>query len=360
MKYYSLKRILLEEALYNMIIGERSNGKTYSVLEKGIKDALTDGKDMAIIRRWQDDFKGKRGQQTFASLIENKVVEKYSKGKYNYIYYYSNRWYFAKKDGENVEKCEEPFCYAFALSSMEHDKSTSYPKIYNILFDEFLTRGYYLPDEFVLFMNVLSTIIREREGISIFMLGNTVNQFCPYFDEMGLHHIKDMKRGDIEVYTYGESGLKVAVEYAEKTTTGKKSDKYFAFDNPKLKMITGGDWEIDLYPHLPTKYKPKDIMFNYFIEFGHQLLHCEIISNEQGNFTYIHKKTTPLKDDNTDFIFTTSTLNNKYNVRVNIANVYDTLGKKIYSYFKKDKVFYQSNDVGEIVRNYLIWCKKSI
>ena len=36
------------------------------------------------------------------------------------------------------------------------------------------------------FMNVLSTIIRDRENIKIFMLGNTVNKYCPYFDEMGL------------------------------------------------------------------------------------------------------------------------------------------------------------------------------
>ena len=33
-KYYSLKKIMSENADYNIIIGERSNGKTYAVLEK--------------------------------------------------------------------------------------------------------------------------------------------------------------------------------------------------------------------------------------------------------------------------------------------------------------------------------------
>ena len=33
-KYYSLTEILKKKAIYNMIIGERSNGKTYSVLER--------------------------------------------------------------------------------------------------------------------------------------------------------------------------------------------------------------------------------------------------------------------------------------------------------------------------------------
>lgn len=45
------------------------------------------------------------------------------------------------------------------------------------------------------------------------------------------------------------------------------------------------------------------------------------------------------------------------NYRRDITNIYDNIGKIIYSYFVKDKVFYQSNDVGEIVRNYLLWCK---
>ena len=30
--------------------------------------------------------------------------------------------------------------------------------------------------------------------------------------------------------------------------------------------------------------------------------------------------------------------------------------KKIAEHFIKDKVFYSDNEVGEIVRNYLLWC----
>ena len=66
----------------------------------------------------------------------------------------------------------------------------------NILFDEFITRSMYLPDEFVIFTNVLSTIIRDRNNVKIFMCGNTVNKYCPYYKEMGLNNVsidpKDM------------------------------------------------------------------------------------------------------------------------------------------------------------------------
>lgn len=366
MKYYSLKNILQKDCIYNMIIGERSNGKTYSVLEYGIKKCFNEktgertSHDMAIIRRMEDDFKQNRASQVFASLINNGLVEKYSKGKFNTIDYYSRKWYFAYYDTDKGKLIRDakPFCYAFAISTMEHDKSTSYPNVETILFDEFLTRHYYLAQEFVLFTNVLSTIIRERDNVKIFMLGNTVNKYCPYFEEMGLKHIDKMKSGDIDVYRYGDSGLSIAVEYASATTKGKKSDKYFAFDNPKLKMITEGEWEIDIYPHLPTRYTPKDILFNYFIVFGKETLHCEIIEIDGSLFTYIHRKTTPIKDEDTDIVFSLTENTHKSNWRKNITKVYDRIGKKIYDFFLKDKVFYQTNEVGEIVMNYLKECGK--
>ena len=74
-------------------------------------------------------------------------------------------------------------------------------------------------------MNVVSTIVRQRNDVKIFMAGNTVNQYCPYFTEMGLTHIKEMDKGAIEVYKYGDSKLRVAVEYADSISTkGKPSD----------------------------------------------------------------------------------------------------------------------------------------
>ena len=39
-KVYSLEKILEQKAQYNMIIGERSNGKTFAALEYGLKQYL--------------------------------------------------------------------------------------------------------------------------------------------------------------------------------------------------------------------------------------------------------------------------------------------------------------------------------
>lgn len=364
-QYYSLAPILKEKAHYNIIIGERSNGKTYSVLKKVIEDYANKKHQGALLRRMQEDFIGKRGAGLFEPLIDNGEIETATNGEWTSVYYYASRWFLCKyveDDKGNTQRINDtqPFMYGFALSQMEHEKGTGYPNVKNIVFDEFITRMAYLRDEFVLFMNTLSTIIRSRDDVTIFMLGNTVNKYCPYFDEMGLRHIKDMKQGEIDIYQLKhQSGkiLKVAVEYCKPFKKGKKSDFYFAFDNQKLEMITSGIWEIDLYPHCPYKYRPKNIMFKYFIEFDRELLQCEVVQVDNVCFTFIHRKTTPLKDPEKDLIYTTR-FDPRPNYRRKITKPTLPIEHKIVEFYKTDKVFYQDNEVGEIIRNYLLWCSK--
>lgn len=356
MRYYSLKNILSKNAQYNMVFGERSNGKTYAVLRYGLEQYCRNGSQLAIVRRWRDDFTGKRGGTMFDAIVQNGEITKLTGGEWTGVYYYGSRWFLCRYDDGKRVTDETPFAYGFALTSMEHDKSTAYPNIRTICFDEFISRNAYLPDEFVLFMNVISTIIRQRKDVKIFMLGNTVNKYCPYFDEMGIKHAKAMKPGDIDLYRYGDSDLLVAVEYVKPNKQGKESDLYFAFDNPKLSMITGGAWEIDIYPHCPVKYKPNDVLFNYYIVFSGDVLHCEVVAVDDMTFTFIHKKTTPL-DFEHDYIYTTE-YSPRPNIRRNITKPRTDLDRKIVEYFLRDKVFYSTNDVGEIVRNYLIWCGK--
>lgn len=371
-EYYSLTNILKKKARYNVIFGKRSNGKTFAVLERGLKRYFEDGVEMAYIRRNREDLIGKNGGTLFNNHVELGLIEKYSKGVWTDVYYYGKRWYFCRYESDDKGHTqritdEKPFCYGFVLSGMEHDKSTSYPNIRVIIFDEFLSRTNYLPDEFILLMNCLSTIVRLRTDVEIFMLGNTVNRYCPYFAEMGLKGVKNMQPGTIDVYRYGESGLKVAVEYTASTTgaTGK-GNVLFAFNNPKLQMITHGDWEIDIYPHLPYHYKTDDILYIYFIEFDGELLQCEIIRrgiDDEGKevnapITYIHRKTSNIKNPRSDVIFTPeiSPLQTRY---TKITKPIDKRSEKIAQFFKKDLIFYQDNEVGEIVNNYLKWCVKN-
>lgn len=358
-KYYSLKDILSKNATYNIIIGERSNGKTYAALKYAIEQHAKNGSQTAIIRRWSDDFKGKRGSTMFDAIVASGDLESLTGGRWTNIIYRSARWYLCNHlDDDNIIVDDTPLAYAFAISTMEHDKSTSYPKVTTIIFDEFISRTSYLPDEFVLYMNCLSTIIRQRDNVKIFMLGNTVNRYCPYYDEMGLSHIKTQKQGTIDLYKYGTSDLVVAVEYcAPLDKRIKKSDKYFAFDNPRLQMITGGQWEIDIYPHCPCKYRPVDVAYKYYIIYSGDILECEIVCLPDQTFTFIHPFTGRFNPDPNTLIYSAE-FSALPNYRRMITRPMSNLENKIAEYYKKDKVFYSSNEVGEIVRNYLIFCGK--
>jgi hypothetical protein len=357
-KYYSLKKILAEKADYNIIIGERSNGKTYACLEHILTDYIMNGNEGAYIRRWRDDITGKRADTVFNSLVSNGYVTKITEGEFDSIIYSRGGWHLAKFDEkERKMKAEKnAFCYAFSLSDVEHDKSTSFPNVVNIVFDEFLTRRYYLPDEFILFMNVLSTIIRDRENVKIFMLGNTVNKYCPYFDEMGLKNIEQMEQGTIDVYSFGNN-LKIAVEYCNETKS-KKSNKYFAFDNPRLNMITHGKWEMAIYPHLPIGYKIKSdsIIFTFSIVFNNKIVGCDVVNQNDDIFLFIRPKTTDPK--NGDLVYTLD-YTPYMTVRKSFMYPIDRLDNKIKSFFTCNRVFYQSNEIGEIVHNYLLTCTKN-
>ena len=355
-KYYSLENILKFDAHYNIIFGERSNGKTYACLYRAIENYLNNKGTSAYIRRFKEDFIGRRGGALFQSLVANDVVSKLSCGLYDGVSYYAGKWYLSKFDEKLNKPVKEafPFCYGFALSDMEHDKSTAYPTITSIIFDEFISRSGYLFDEFVTFMNCVSTIVRQRDNVKIFMLGNTVNQYCPYFDELGLSHISAMAKGDIDVYTYGNSALKVAVEYADSIAESKPSDLYFAFDNPKLNMIKDGSWELGMYPHLPYKFSDSEIIFTFFIVFKNSIVQAEIINHSGDVFIYCHIKTTPLKNPNYDLIYTmdVSPRPNHFNRILSPSN--KRIVTEIARMFLQGKVFYQNNLVGEIVRNFIL------
>ena len=358
--FFTLIKILNYNAKYNIIIGERSNGKTYACLEYAIKKFVEKGEQFIYLRRYDEALKRSSGSKLFDSLIDNDVIAKITKGEFDTVTYRGREWYLSRYDEELKTEIlsAEPCAYGLALNIAEHYKSYSYPKVTTVIFDEFLSREGCLTDEFVIFMNVLSTIIRGRTDVTIFMLGNTVNKYSPYFAEMGLTDIRNMKKGDIQLYRYGESELSVAVQFSDSISKkGKPSDFYFAFGNPRLKMITGGDWELDIYPHCPQKFEKKDIIFIYFIVFAEDTLQCEIVQKGSDRFTFIHRKTTDLKNNQHDLIYTTA-YDSKPNYRRKINMPASETEKKIYSFYKMDKIFYQDNEVGEIVRNYLNFCRE--
>lgn len=356
-EFYDVRNLIKSypKAQYYVVFGERSNGKTYSALSHALDRYAKSGEQFAYVRRYGEDIRRKNLSNLFSGHVENGVIAKQFID-FNSVNYTSGRFYLEKETENGKERASEPFGYAFDLNSMEHTKSISFPRVTTIIFDEFMSRNGYLPNEWILFTNLLSTILRHRSNVKIIMLGNTVNKYCPYFQEMGLTHIKEQEAGKIDVYHYSDTELEVVCEYtgSSKKRGGKDSDVYFAFDNPELKMITSGDWEISIYPHLQTKILPKEHVADFFVDFNGDLLHGEIISKNTGPFIFLHRKTTPIQNDDKDIVYSTEP-SEKWNHRMCLTKHRDKLSLFIQRCLRENRIFYSTNEIGEVFRNYVMW-----
>lgn len=354
---------------YYIALSERRNGKTYSAIDLAIEAFAKTGKMTIIIRRFAEDFTGVEGDRMVTGPSQNGLVSQYTNGEWEGVYHSGTRFYFfrnketVKKNGERAvhkEIMPQPFAMGAGLNSMEHSKGSTMngTNIAYIFFDEFITKNFYLTDEFTLFQNVLATFLSGTSGVPILMAGNTMSKIaCPYFREMGLYNVKNQEQGTVETYQYGQDGARVAVEYCKPRIKSKASNRYFAFGNPKLKMITSGEWEVAPHPHLDRGYKPKDVKFKFYVDFDGELNECSIVQRSgEGMFMFVSNKTTPLKYPGKDLIYS-----DRYDPRINWRrSIYkDSLevSSRIRNFISDGRVYFSDNQTGEVWDAYLNWAK---
>ena len=94
MKYYDIRDTInsYPNAHYYVIYGERSNGKTYSSLDFALDKYVKTGEQFAYVRRWGEDIRKKQLSQLFAAHVENREVEKLTKGEWNGVEYTGNKF----------------------------------------------------------------------------------------------------------------------------------------------------------------------------------------------------------------------------------------------------------------------------
>lgn len=373
-KYYDIHPLLeLGDAdtdiKYFISFGERSAGKSYSTSVYILENYINTGKQTGIVRRWDDDWGQNVAKSYFDALVANGVINKLTNGKWDNVTYWSHRWYLCRYDAEKnkVIKEKEPFAYAFALNTWEKTKASQYPNMNIVVLEEFISRNYIGAEntEFQLFLNLVSTLARDRADFKIVLLGNSIAKYGnPYFICMGIEQrVLRMKQGEIVVFSNDTNKLKIAVEFTSPPEEGKKSDILFDFtDNATARQITGGDWQID--PHFPclpvgTKIKPMDVQYSYFVLYRDKILQADIILQGEKFYTFFHRKTTELKDPENDLIFDLE-YHLEYNYRRDILRPFDELGKRIKKFFQTESVYCQDVEVGEILYSYLQSCEAKV
>lgn len=190
MKWYDKTRLLSFRSFLNLTIGNRGSGKTYGFKKWCIDDFLKTGHQFAWVRRYcteievlKGDRKSKENEdESFFADIESAYPEHKFEIK------------GTKKKGKFL--CDgKVMGHYFALSTSNVAKSSSFPLIDKIIFDEFLIMGKtykYLSEEVVILLELIETIFRNREEQAktdptivkpkgVYLIGNNITLANPYF-----------------------------------------------------------------------------------------------------------------------------------------------------------------------------------
>ena len=353
---YSPMHLPFDKAKYNVLLSERSRGKTTNILLLGMCMHKLYGTTIEYIRKKEDQITKKITINLFTTILEYDYIEKLTDCKYNSIWYNARRWYYClvDDDGNVIEKAPTHF-----MSMLSIDRNETYKSGYNaprgdfIVYDEFISK-YYYADEFLYFTDLLKTIIRDRLSPIIFMLSNMIDKNSEYLDELMISdQVMLMTVGDSSLITT-KKGTNIYVELLEmskKTITPRRqlSNKlYFGFDNPKLINITGGDWVVENYPHIPKKIEYDSVINNIFMKFSSNFIRLEVVKYNDQFFVFCTKFTSVIYDDS---IILTLEPPDKSNEIYGLGR--GKVFKFIWSLYDDKRFRYQSNTIGAWIDKYV-------
>lgn len=312
-RYFEVAPLLKKYPLarYYYILGGRSTGKTYPTVKNALTDAIKGKGLFAYVRRYKESLQEVFINQIFS--VHSETVEKLTDGQYNRVVYWRRRfwlelWAVDEQSGNAVKisRDSKPIGVTCCLSTWETEKGGDFgyeDGIANIILDEALSKaGQYLRDEWAIFQNVISTLVRDRWEVDtkIWLLANPISKWNnPYFRNMGITKKLIESHGITEIKYPNEKGgtamTAVFVNLGETIqSVNENADKvlstFFAFEHSKgkSKSITHGFWEMEDSARLPSGvYKESTKNRTIYAIFGEETLAIDIMRYELTNKYYI-------------------------------------------------------------------------
>lgn len=341
--HYNLDPIDKIGATYNLIYGEKSNGKSWQVKhKKAVLKYLKTKKRFILLRRWLDDIKPQWIEKYFSDVDITGLTD----GKYNFVTCYRKEIFFAYLDDNGKVKRGDKIGYAMSLSTEQHESGASYLDVEDIIFEEFMERGIYLAHESQKLMALYSTIDRKRGVVRLWLVGNTITRVNPYLRDWDLQKIvRRQKQGDInviEIPTEDGSKVKLAIEYCKSSggrtmTIGSSS-----------KMIDSGAWQSFPQPHLPKSKNEYIIKYRFVFQYQDFRFLCELLIDKEDRSNiawFISPKYTDIKPNTlviSDKISTSPWWQRDiYNLTIRNERL-----KEILSTFRESNIFYSDDLTG--------------
>lgn len=176
--YYNSDELMSHNSMINFVMSMRGNGKSFDGKRRMINNFLKKHKMSIYIRRTKTEID--LVKNTFFNDIKNfyEDVEFKVHGDFGYI------------NGEVA-------IVFVALSTSSNFKSSSYPDVDLIVFDEYViaqsANKRYLKNEIFLLMELIETILRLRDGRILF-LANAISYVNPLFEFFDIEIVDPKKR----------------------------------------------------------------------------------------------------------------------------------------------------------------------
>lgn len=319
--YINMNRIFSHQDLnFFILIGGRGIGKTTGVALKFAQNFLKRNEQFVYIRRYKSEIK--KSKDLFSKILRGVNTKGIGGGAYTYNY---------KK---------EVMGWAIPLTTAPTFKSgIDFSRVKLICYDEAILKrnsSYrYLNDEILALFELISTIGRTRKDYKVFIMGNNMDIFNPYFDYFKVPKFDniyiDKSRG-----LYCElSKINPDLLEKEKVTPLYKLTKDTEY----------GDYHYSNKPLILNSYQ-KDI------KLPSDTLLCRIVYNSYTLNIYRHIHYTlfiELKDkiikDNSTFIILENNKPNYYYIDLlRKSSIYRLITYAFFNNF----VYYENDNAGEI------------
>lgn len=160
---YNGHELLSRNSLWNMVLGERGNGKTYFFKKWCIQSFKKTGHQFVWLRRYKTELKDM--DTFFTDIAKEFPDDKFS------------------LEGSKFLINGKVMGYLMALTQQVTKKGVSYENVDKLIFDEVLIEKgnyHYLTNEVHTLMNLWNTICRARD-VRVFLISNSVSEINPYF-----------------------------------------------------------------------------------------------------------------------------------------------------------------------------------
>lgn len=328
--------------------GGRATGKSYTVKYKLLREAFksieSDGlchERFFYLRRYHDDTKDVYSQTYFDDID----IYTLTNGKYNAVVVYRHEIYYGNiEENGNITK-EVLIGRVLSITKYVQYKSQVFKYFKRGVFEEFISDTYQSEEPTKIF-NLLSTIFRNEKGV-LYMVGNNISRFNPYYREWALTNATAQKINTIDKYEIDDMIIK-----CWKCPSGEGLNK-MVFGHAK-QAVDGVTYETKQFPHLQHEVEDYDIIYSCVLKHENFMYLMQLLRYNLSYTWYIQPKTTPVQEG-------TRVISKEYNLNVYYTNKFSPLSKDeavIFDMLKcNNKIAFSDNLTGtefsQIINEYI-------